>query len=436
MPLDPNIILGLKPAQIQQQDPLEQYGKSLTLKNLMLQNAQAEQGAGDEAAQREALISSGGDNDRYRALLAGRGQYKAVQAIDKFNLENKKTQSEIGKNDATAGEANYKTQIGKIEHVSSILSTAKDQPSWDNARRVMAISFPGSEKGLPEQFDPNVIQAHIAQGQTIAQRLTDQRAQEQAAETARSHKANEANAAGTLAENTRHNKEGERDSWQHLETPDGVVAFNPRTKETVPLMGADGKPLPGGRGLNEAQGKAAGMAMRAQTAHDVLTGLEDSGVQNTGITRSIASGAVSTLPLIGDKLATGVHSGMNALPGWAGGPSADQQKTDQARRDFVNAALRVESGASINPSEFENAIKQYFPQPGDDAATIAQKKRNRETEIASLRMQAGPQAKGALDRSRAAADEQRKAEVAKTQKVDVSKLSDDELRRELGIKPK
>lgn len=119
MPIDPNIILGIKPAQIQQPDPLEQYGKSLTLKNLMLQNQQAEQSNQDETAQREALISSGGDNKRYRELLAGRGQYKAVQAIDKFNLENEGKRATIDKDKAetlTKAVAVHRDQLANIDN--------------------------------------------------------------------------------------------------------------------------------------------------------------------------------------------------------------------------------------------------------------------------------------------------------------------------------
>lgn len=54
------------------------------------------------------------------------------------------------------------------------------------------------------------------------------------------------------------------------------------------------------------------------------------------------------------------------------------QKYDQAKRDFVNATLRRESGAVISPTEFENAQKQYFPAPGDSPEVVAQKKANRE----------------------------------------------------------
>lgn len=68
---------------------------------------------------------------------------------------------------------------------------------------------------------------------------------------------------------------------------------------------------------------------------------------------------------------------------------ANQQKYEQAQRDFVNAALREESGAVISPEEFDNARKQYFPQPGDTKEVIAQKAKNRITEIEGLKGTAG-----------------------------------------------
>ena len=61
----------------------------------------------------------------------------------------------------------------------------------------------------------------------------------------------------------------------------------------------------------------------------------------------------------------------------------------QAERDFVNAKLRQESGAAISPSEFANAAKQYFPQPGDSAEVLAQKKKNRELVTRDMAAEAG-----------------------------------------------
>lgn len=68
----------------------------------------------------------------------------------------------------------------------------------------------------------------------------------------------------------------------------------------------------------------------------------------------------------------------------------DFQRYDQARRDFINAQLRRESGAVISPEEFDNANKQYFPQPGDKPEVLEQKRKNRETVIGAMIRDAGP----------------------------------------------
>jgi len=69
--------------------------------------------------------------------------------------------------------------------------------------------------------------------------------------------------------------------------------------------------------------------------------------------------------------------------------SEDYLKYDQAKRNFINATLRRESGAAIADSEFENANIQYFPLPGDTDEVVAQKRRNREQIQNSLAREAG-----------------------------------------------
>ena len=66
-----------------------------------------------------------------------------------------------------------------------------------------------------------------------------------------------------------------------------------------------------------------------------------------------------------------------------------QQKYEQAQRNFVNALLRKESGAAISEAEFDNARKQYFPQPGDDDSAIEQKRQNRLSVIENMSRSAG-----------------------------------------------
>jgi hypothetical protein len=85
------------------------------------------------------------------------------------------------------------------------------------------------------------------------------------------------------------------------------------------------------------------------------------------------------VPVIGGVLEAGANLTL----------SDDQQRVEQAQRDFVNAVLRQESGAVISDSEFANAKRQYFPQPGDAKEVIEQKRRNRQTAIMGFRRLAG-----------------------------------------------
>ncbi len=72
------------------------------------------------------------------------------------------------------------------------------------------------------------------------------------------------------------------------------------------------------------------------------------------------------------------------------GQSPEYQQAKQARDDFINAQLRRESGAAIAPTEYTNADRQYFPQPGDGPDVIAQKERNRQLAIEGMVRNAGP----------------------------------------------
>ena len=92
--------------------------------------------------------------------------------------------------------------------------------------------------------------------------------------------------------------------------------------------------------------------------------------------------ANQTINTLGDQF-TGYASKLGALvPNFL--KSDERQQFEQAKRNFINAVLRRESGAAISPSEFDNAEEQYFPQPGDKPNTIAQKQVNRQTVINSF----------------------------------------------------
>jgi hypothetical protein len=109
--------------------------------------------------------------------------------------------------------------------------------------------------------------------------------------------------------------------------------------------------------LTEGQSKALLFGSRMQESGAVLDDLAAKGVN---------------VSMPGSRAGFGIGTAVNALQ------PEDRQRLDQAKRDFINATLRRESGAVIAKEEFDNGDKQYFPQPGDSDAVIAQKKRNRE----------------------------------------------------------
>jgi hypothetical protein len=178
---------------------------------------------------------------------------------------------------------------------------------------------------------------------------------------------------------------------QVVERDEGTFLIDTRTGQARPVLGAGGQPLMGsGKPLNETQGNAVTFGARAIEANKIATNLENSGVTNTGAIRTALGGLAGMTPFVGEQLEQGVRSTFNVLPSVAGGPSAQQQQNDQARRDFVSAVLRKESGAAISAQEYINEEKKYFPQLGDSEAVIKQKQNSRLKAIEGLKAQAGP----------------------------------------------
>lgn len=102
--------------------------------------------------------------------------------------------------------------------------------------------------------------------------------------------------------------------------------------------------------LTDSQGKALLFGSRMRESDKILDGLAVDG---------------TTLSVPGSR---GIFGGViNAAS------PENIQKLDQAKRDFLNAVLRRESGAVIADSEFESGNKQYFPQIGEGPKVREQK---------------------------------------------------------------
>lgn len=220
-----------------------------------------------------------------------------------------------------------------------ILQSAAQAPDPSAFFKQGAMAAVSAKDQLAQQIQQQA-QGVTMRGQDMTQ-STAQRGQDMA--DARSR---ESNANGRLPSGYRLGADG-----QSLEFIPGGPA-DPNTKPA------------GGKPLNDTQAKALQFGTRMQASEDILGGLADQGIERPGLIKRVAEAT----PFIG--------SGAGALTNWT--QSSGQQQVEQAQRDFINAALRRESGAAISEGEFVNAKQQYFPQPGDSDAVKAQKKANRE----------------------------------------------------------
>lgn len=164
---------------------------------------------------------------------------------------------------------------------------------------------------------------------------------------------------------------------QRIKQPDGsevAVQWDQGKKAWVPLEAPQGGNAVGGSASNpyalpgkptESQSKDAGFASRMVESHNQITGLESVGTDKK-------QAMAGSIPYIGNQLS-----------------SPDKQKFEQAKRNFVTAILRKESGAAISSGEFETEEKKYFPQVGDSADVIKQKRDARELAIEGVMAGAG-----------------------------------------------
>ena len=132
---------------------------------------------------------------------------------------------------------------------------------------------------------------------------------------------------------------------------------------------------------SEIQGKAAFFADRLDQVEGILDSPDADGRPLDEQGTSLGQAALGAVPF-----------GLGNI-----GRTEEYQKYDQARRNFINAVLRRESGAVIAEEEFDNANKQYFPQPGDTPQVIAQKRKNRDDALSAMKRDAGPLYKQELE---------------------------------------
>lgn len=146
--------------------------------------------------------------------------------------------------------------------------------------------------------------------------------------------------------------------------PEGVD--RPTFRKEISKINADAA---GGK-MTEVQAKSTKFGNQMELAERNIKGLEDE------YTSTLGKG--------------GLYRATEYLPGGNALQSESYQKFRQARDSFLTALLRDESGAAIGSSEFNRREKEMFPQPGDDAKTVAQKRELRRVAIEGMKKAAGP----------------------------------------------
>ncbi len=137
-----------------------------------------------------------------------------------------------------------------------------------------------------------------------------------------------------------------------------VEAYDPKTGNNVLVSVAKNQPLPPGYlapKKDATGGKATdGEAKFAAYGSRMLRATEQADkIEGSGYDPSATKQLLSKIPVAGNFMVSDVS-----------------RMYETTKRDFISAALREESGATITDSEFAAADKKYFPQPGDDPKTI------------------------------------------------------------------
>lgn len=241
-----------------------------------------------------------------------------------------------------------KTPIGQVpldQALAQIGTTPESFAEWKKNSALGATKFIELNKPTYQTVDRGDTKDTLALPGlggpvTVANTATVQQSPDNAATQATS-------LANNAANNERMAKEGAASRGNAM----AIAKMADARSRDANTIARDTKPL------TEGQSKSALFGSRMAMANQIFDTLEQSGT--TTSTPGMNSGY-------------GIGSVVNALSG------KDQQQLMQAKRDFLNAVLRRESGAVIGESEFAGGEKQYFPQVGDTKEVIAQKKANRE----------------------------------------------------------
>lgn len=395
MGLDPSIILGVRPLQID--SPLDVYGRKVAIEGVQQANAlRAQQmDAYAQAQERQrglnALLSRGdlSSPDLERTLLQG-GYLNEARQIAEDRRKNAKTDADTAETRAKTDKLTIEQRIMKGDRLANMFRLAKDQQSWDTIRGLLPQVDPDiSDEALarlPQQFDPNFVAMSL---QRMVPQLDALREQRQADNELIGRGPDGQPRIQPLPLEARKQVAAagvQQTPVQIVQTQSGPamvpgrVPTGAKSVDVIPLndptQRAPGQPAPRAQMVNpdgkgtEGERAAAGFLGRMNAA-EVLIGQNPKG-RSTELTSAAAA-----LPLVGPYVER-----RSMTP--------EQQRFKQAADDWIRAKLRKESGAVIGEAEMAAEYMTYFPQPGDDATVVEQKRQARAQAVRQMEIGAGP----------------------------------------------
>lgn len=393
---DPNIVLQAKPLT----DPMESYGRALTLKTIgqqqKMQEAQMAKYEEDRAAETalnelyRSSVDPTGKVDR-NALLSGaasRGLGSRIPTLQKGFAEHDKAMADVKKTSVETQAAGAKLiSEGMARLASNPNVTHQDVIAW-------AASLPS------DVIDPNQtaqIIRTLPPGPALRQTLMMYGANADARLQALTPQIQAVNLGGTtrlVDKNVFTNPQASGQVFQQTQSPDSAAAvaatirgqniardaalqggsvqtdaqgnmivvpnrFAPGVPvQSSPVVGAGGEPVRGktADNLSEGERKAATLLSRLRFSENQLK----AALTNNEKVAKPGALAETVRAVAGDTAA-------NVLT-----PAARQQ-VEAAQLDILDAALTLGTGAAYTKEQLKGYAKSYFPQIGDDDKTIADK---------------------------------------------------------------
>ena len=401
-------------------DPVEQYGKALTLRTMMgqqslqgLQEDELRRGIGEKRALRDlfaknprATVEEVGAIDPEYALKYG----KARQEEKKLGLETQETEGKVinqrlaffrdripadPQGAAQWLQAQYSDPVlaphlmkaGPLETALAQIPT--DPQAFNQWRTAEALGMKAfMEKNVPSVSTRNlggttetISVAPLTGDVRTLSTSTNTQSPDSTASIAAQAEQGRLNRGVTVRGQDLTNARAQ-DTLTAGRAPAGYrFAADGRTLEAIP-----GGPATSANTASEDERRSAGLAVRMEAALRLVNEVTNKKTGDPNAAKpGILSEAMRGMPLIGGDTPANVVTG------------AARQRVETAQLDALDAALTLATGAAYTKEQLRGLARSYFPQIGDEDQVVLDKKKRLQDVIETARIRAG-RAGGNVDR--------------------------------------